>query len=472
MQVTELSAEGLKREYRITVPADEIATRVNGRLQRLQRTVRMPGFRPGKAPLPLLRKQYGRSIMGEVLEEAVEEGTRQAVEGGQLRPAMRPKVDVTSFDEGKDLEFKVDLELLPEVPEVELESLELTRLTTEVDDEKVERALENLARARQRYEAAADAERAAREGDQVVIDFEGRIGGETFEGGSGKGFSLVLGSKSMVPGFEDQLVGAKPGERRQVAITFPAEYPAPDVAGKEAVFDVTVELVKEPVTVAIDDAWAKELGEEDLAAVKARLRERLGQEYGNLGRARMKRQLLDRLAERYAAVPVPEGMVQMEFDAIWKQLQDEMRRTGEGPETVGKSEEELKEEYRKIAERRVRLGLILSDIGNRNGVRVEGEELQQAVLREAMRFPGQERKVFEFFRSNAGALEQLRAPLFEDKVCDFVFGKAKVEERPVPLEELLRDPEDDDGAAGAEAPAPAAAAAAAADRPAEGKAEP
>jgi trigger factor len=466
MQVTELSAQGLKREYRITVPADEIATRVNGRLQRLQRTVRMPGFRPGKAPLPLLRKQYGRSIMGEVLEEAVEEGTRQAVEGGQLRPALRPKVDVTSFDEGKDLEFKVDLELLPEVPEVELESLELTRLKTEVDDEKVERALENLARARQRYESAAG-ERAAQEGDQVVIDFEGRIGGEPFEGGAGKDFTLLLGSKSMVPGFEDQLVGAKAGERRQVTITFPAEYPAPAVAGKEAVFDVTVNLVKEPVTVPVDDAWAKELGEEDLAAVRARLRERLEQEYGNLGRARMKRQLLDQLAERYASVPVPEGMVQMEFDSIWKQLQDEMQRSGEGPETVGKSEDELKDEYRRIAERRVRLGLILSDIGNRNGVRVEGEELQQAVMREAMRFPGQERKVFEFFRSNAGALEQLRAPIFEDKVCDFVFGKAKVEDRPVPLEELLRDPEEDEAPAGVETQA----AAPAAGQPAEGKAE-
>jgi trigger factor len=465
MQVTELSAEGLKREYKITVPADEIAERVNSRLQRLQQSVRMPGFRPGKAPMPLLKKQYGRSIMGEVLEEAVDEGAKQAVQDRQLRPALRPKVEVTSFDEGKDLEFKVDLEVLPEVPEVDVAGLHLTRLVADVDEAKVDQALEGLAKARQKHEPLAEP-RPSQEGDELVVDFEGKVDGQPFEGGSGKDFTLVLGSKSMVPGFEDQLVGVSAGERKEVSVTFPEAFP-PNLAGKSAVFDVTVKEIRAPVPYTLDDAWAKELGEETVEGVRNRIRERLREEYAGVSRLRLKRELLDQLAERYA-FPVPEGMVDIEFDSIWKQLKDEMERTGAGPEEDGKSEDELKAEYRKIAERRVRLGLLLSDIGTRNGVEVTGEELQQAVIREAMRFPGQERQALEFIRNNPGALEQIRAPVFEDKVCDLVFSKAQVEERKVPVEELLRDPDEEEApAAEAAATAGPQAAAPAGETPAE-----
>lgn len=442
MQVTQIAAEGLKREYKVTVPASEIESRVQSRLEKLAKTIRLPGFRPGKAPLPLLKKQYGRSILGEVLEEAVDEGSRKTIGDNQLRPALRPKIEVTSFDEGKDLEFAMKLEVLPEVPQVDLDAIALTKLVAEPQPEKIEEAIQNFARARQKFEPLAEP-RPAQDGDQLVIDFEGRIDGELFPGGAAKDFPLRLGAKAMVPGFEEQLVGATPGETRAVKITFPEDYGNKDVAGKEAVFTVTVKEVKAPVAVEINDDWAKELGFESLAELKETFEKRFNEEYQSVSRARLKRELLDQLAEKYP-FEVPTGMVDLEFEAIWKQLKDEMERTGAGFEEAGKSEDELKEEYRKIAERRVRLGLILSDIGTRNEIKVEGEELRQAAVREAMRFPGQERKVLEFFQSNPNALDQLRAPIFEDKVCDFIFSRAQVSEKTVPVEELMKDPDEEE----------------------------
>ena len=447
MQVEQVAADGLKREFKITVPADEIAGKVQTRLERLAKTIRLPGFRPGKAPLPLLKKQYGRAVLGEVLEEAVDEGSKRTIGDHQLRPALRPKIEVKSFDEGKDLEFEVSLEVLPEVPEVDLGAISLTRLVAETPADKVEDAIQNFAKARQKFEAPAEP-RPAQDGDQLTIDFEGKIDGVAFEGGAGKGFPLRLGSASFIPGFEDQLIGAMPGETREVSVTFPADYKA-DVAGKDAVFTVKVHDIKEPVAFTMDDAWAETLGFENLAEVRETFEKRFADEYRSVSRTRLKRALLDKLAADHSFA-VPQGMVDIEFDAIWKQLKDEMERTGEQPED-GKSEDELKAEYRAIAERRVRLGLILSDIGTRNEVQVEGEELQQAVMREAMRFPGQERKVVEFFKSNPGAIEQLRAPIFEDKVCDFIFEKASLTEQPVSVEELLKDPDEE-----TEAAAPAA----------------
>jgi trigger factor len=442
MQVTEIAADGLRREYKVTVPASEIESRVQSRLERLAKTIRLPGFRPGKAPLPLLKKQYGRSVLGEVLEEAVDEGSKRTIGDNQLRPALRPKIEVTAFDEGKDLEFEIKVEVLPEVPQVELGAISLTRLVAEPQPGKVDEAIENFASSRQKFEAPEEP-RPAQDGDQVVVDFEGRIDGELFEGGSAKDFPLKLGAKAMIPGFEDQLVGASPGETREVKVTFPEDYGRAEVAGKEAVFTVTVKEVKAPVAFTIDDAWATELGFENLEELKDTFQKRFTQEYQSVSRARLKRALLDQLAEGYK-FDVPQGMVELEFEAIWKQLKDEMERTGTGFAEAGKSEDELKAEYRDIAERRVRLGLILSDIGTKNEIKVEGEELQQAVVREAMRFPGQERKVIEFFRSNAGAIEQLRAPIFEDKVCDFIFTQAQVSEQTVPVDELMKDPDEEE----------------------------
>jgi trigger factor len=407
-----------------------------------------------------LKKQYGRSILGEVLEEAVDEGSKRTIGDNQLRPALRPKIEVTSFDEGKDLEFELKLEVLPEVPAVGLGDIALTRLVAEPPSGSVSEALENLARSRQKFEALAEP-RAVQDGDQAIIDFVGRIDGEPFEGGSANDFPLRVGSKGMVPGFEEQILGAMPGEAREVTVTFPEGYGKPEIAGKEAVFTVTVKEIKAPVPFTIDEKWAEELGFESLAEVQETFQKRFSDEYQNVSRARLKRALLDQLAEAYK-FDVPQGMVDLEFEAIWKQLEEEMKRTGQTYETLGKGEDEVRAEYRSIAERRVRLGLLLSDIGMKNEVKVEGEELQQAVMREAMRFPGQERKVFEFFKSNPSALEQLRAPIFEDKVCDFIFTQAQVTDQAVSPEELMKDPdEDEEGDEQPAKPAPSAADAAA-----------
>ena len=453
MQVTELSADGLRREYKVVIQADEIEDRVSKRLDELRRTIRMPGFRPGKVPVTLLRKQYGRSVMGEVLEQAVNQGSQKAISDHELRPALRPKIEVTSFDEGTDLEFTMAVEVLPKVPPIDLKAIELTRLTTEPGEDEVAKALDNLARRVQEFAPPASP-RPSQDGDRLIIDFDGRIDGEPFEGGKAEDFPLVLGSGFMIPGFESQLVGRSVGDEVTVEVTFPAEFPKPELAGKAASFAVRIKELQEPQPVEIDDELAKGQGFDDLAALKKAIRESVGREYGQVSRMRLKRALLDRLAEDHRFA-VPAGMVELEFDAIWKQLQEEIKRTGEA-ETAGKSEDELKEEYRAIAERRVRLGLILSDIGQANELKVEQNELNAAVVAQARRYPGQEQKVVDFFRSNPQAIEQLRAPLYEDKVVDFILQMATVTEQSVSAEELMRDP-DDDGLPGAAAAAPAEA---------------
>ena len=453
MQVTELSADGLRREYKVVIQADEIEDRVSKRLDELRRTIRMPGFRPGKVPVTLLRKQYGRSVMGEVLEQAVNQGSQKAISDHELRPALRPKIEVTSFDEGTDLEFTMAVEVLPKVPPIDLKAIELTRLTTEPGEDEIAKALDNLARRVQEFAPPASP-RPSQDGDRLIIDFDGRIDGEPFEGGKAEDFPLVLGSGFMIPGFESQLVGRSVGDEVTVEVTFPAEFPKPELAGKAASFAVRIKELQEPQPVEIDDELAKGQGFDDLAALKKAIRESVGREYGQVSRMRLKRALLDRLAEDHRFA-VPAGMVELEFDAIWKQLQEEIKRTGEA-ETAGKSEDELKEEYRAIAERRVRLGLILSDIGQANELKVEQNELNAAVVAQARRYPGQEQKVVDFFRSNPQAIEQLRAPLYEDKVVDFILQMATVTEQSVSAEELMRDP-DDDGRPGAGAAAPAEA---------------
>jgi len=450
MQVTELSAEGLKREYKVVVQADEIEGRISKRLDELRRTIRMPGFRPGKVPVTLLRKQYGRSVMGEVLEQAVNQGSQKAISDHELRPALQPKIEVTSFGEGAHLEFTMALEVLPQVPQIDLKALELTRLSAEVGEAEVGRALDNIAQRAQEF-APPDEPRPSREGDRLIIDFEGQIEGQPFEGGKAEDFPLVLGSGFMIPGFESQLVGHGAGEAVSVEVTFPAEFPKTELAGKAASFAVQIKEVQEPKPVALDDELAKGQGFDDLAALKAAISDSIGREYGQVSRMRLKRALLDRLAEGYPFT-VPAGMVELEFEAIWKQLEEEIKRSGEG-ETAGKSDDELKTEYRAIAERRVRLGLILSDVGQKNELKVEQNELNAAVVAQARRYPGQEQKVIEYFRSNPQAIEQLRAPLYEDKVVDFILQMATVTEHSVSADELMRDPDEDGPAAAGAAPA-------------------
>ena len=455
MQVTELSAEGLKREYKVVVEAAEIEGQVAHRLEELKGRIRMPGFRPGKVPIGLLRKQYGRSVMGEVLEQAVNRGSQKAIADHELRPALRPKIEVTSFDEGADLEFTMALEVLPEVPEVDLGKIELTRPVAEVGEETIAGALDRFAKRFQEYAPPAEP-RPSQTGDRVVIDFEGRIDGEVFEGGKAEDVPLVLGSGFMLPGFEEQLTGVEAGADLSVEASFPESYPNADLAGKAATFAVKVKEVAEPKPLVLDDDLAKGQGFDDLQALKNAIRDGIAREYAQLSRAKVKRALLDHLAAHHQ-FQVPAGMVELEFEAIWKQLKQEMERSGEAL-AEGKSEDELKEEYRAIAERRVRLGLILSDVGQRNELKVEQHELNAAIIDQARRYPGQEQKVLEFFRKNPAAVEQLRAPLYEDKVVDFILQMANVSERQVTPEELMADPDaEEEASASGGAPDPSAA---------------
>ncbi|NBB70247.1 MAG: trigger factor [Alphaproteobacteria bacterium] len=447
MQVTELSADGLKRQYKVVVPAAELEERVNGKLEEIKQTVRMPGFRPGKVPLGLLKKQYGRSVLGEIVEQSVNEGSQKAIADHELKPALKPQIEVTSFDEGRDLEFQMDVEVLPPVPEVDLKSLEIEKPVAKVGDDELQRALDDFRRQHAAY-AAPETPRPARDGDRVTIDFVGKIDGEPFEGGSAEGFQLELGRGRMIPGFEEQLEGVQVGDTPTLEIPFPESYGKAELAGRTATFDVEVKAVEEPELPDLDDGFAESIGFADAAELTEAFRSRLQERYDQASRFKAKRALLDKLAETYV-FEVPKGMVDLEFDAIWKQLTDEMERLGQTFEDSGKTEEETKAEYRGIAERRVRLGLLLSEIGNANDVQVTPEELARAVADQARRYPGQEKEVFEFFQQNAEAREQLRAPVFEDKVIDFILQIAPVTTKEVSTEELMRDPEED--AAGADA---------------------
>ncbi len=439
MQVTELSAEGLKREYQVVVNAAEIEQRVDKRLDELKNTIKMPGFRPGKVPVTLLKKQYGRSVMGEVLEQAVNEGSQQAINDNELKPALRPKIEVKSFEDGKDLEFNMELEVLPDVPDIDLKKIELTRLVAPVTDEALGESLDNFAKRFQEFEAPAEP-RKSEDGDRLTIDFVGKVDGEAFEGGTADDFPLMLGSGSMIPGFEDQLKGVGKDDEVEVKVTFPEEYGAENLAGKDAVFDVKVKEIEAPKPIELTDDLAKGQGFDDLEALKTTMRESMEKEYGNASRARVKRALLDHLAEN-VKFDVPAGMVDLEFEAVWKQISEELEKN---PDQTDKSEDELKAEYREIAERRVRLGLVLSDIGQGNELQVEQAELNQAVMEQARRFPGQEQQVFEYFQKNPQAVEQLRAPIYEDKVVDFVLEMATVEDKDVTVEELMKDPDEDE----------------------------
>lgn len=439
MQITETSADGLKREFKVVVSAQDIERKTNDRLRDLGRTMRLPGFRPGKVPTSLLKQRYGESVRGEVLEQAVADSSQQAMSERGLRPALQPKIEVVQFEEGKDLEYTMALEILPDIEPVDFSTIEVEKPVAEVSDEQVEETLGRLAESRRDFDAAPE-DRAAEKGDAVVIDFDGSVDGERKPGMKAEGHQLVLGSGNFIDTFEDQLVGAKAGDHRTVTVTFPENYGAAELAGKEAVFEVDVKEVKTPKELAIDDEFAKAFGVETLDELKTMIRDRIGQDYAQLSRSRAKRSLLDRLADTHD-FQVPQGLVDSEFEAIWQRLKQEIER-GAAPDEAAKDEEELKTEYRQIAERRVRLGLLLAEIGRRDNIQVGQEELNRAVIAEAQRYPGQERQVFEFLRSNQRALDNLRAPLFEDKVVDHILEQAKVNERTVSLEDLMREPEE------------------------------
>jgi trigger factor len=447
MHVTELSSAGLKREFKVVVPAATIAQGVAARLAEIARDAALPGFRPGKVPLPVLQKRFGPAVMGEVLEQTVSNSSNQALQDRGLKPAMQPRVEVTAFAEGADLEYKLAIEVLPEIVPIDLKTLELQRVKVQIGDVETGKALERLAEQRGKSKAEA-VERAAQKGDIVVIDFTGRVDGKEFAGGAATDHRLELGSNQFVPGFEDQLVGLAAGGSKTVAITFPEAYPNEELKGKASEFDVTVKQVLAPISIPVDEAMAKELGFEDLDTLRKAVGDQIGREYAELARLRTKRQLLDKLAAAHDFA-VPEGMVDIELQAILANLQRERSMGMEDETTRGKGDDALREEFKPIAERRVRLGLLLSEIGRTNNIQVTQEETNRALVEHARRFPGQERKVVEQFRSNPEMLAQLRGPLFEEKVIDFIMEMAKTSETTMTVEELTKaQAEDDKTAAG------------------------
>ncbi|MEL6363982.1 MAG: trigger factor [Pseudomonadota bacterium] len=438
MEVIEKSAEGLSRSFTVKVPHDAIDARVVSKLEEIKGQVRLKGFRPGKAPVSFLKKMYGKGMFGEVVQDLVQELNDKALSDRNLQPAVQPKVDIEGDVEtiagGGDLQYDLHVEVLPEVEPVDVADIELTRPVAEVPAEDVENALKELAEGQREF-AERQADATAEDGDQLDIDFVGKIDGEPFDGGTGEGIALIIGSGQFIPGFEEQLAGVKVGDEKVVKVTFPEDYQAEHLAGKEAEFDVSVNKISAPKDVEIDDEMAKKLGVESLDKLKETLGERLGEQFKQMSRAHAKRALLDKLDETHS-FDLPRSMVDQEFEQIWQQVESAER----DEEDKDKSEDELKAEYRTIAERRVRLGLVLAEIGKRHKVEVPNDQLQQAMIAQARQYPGQEREVLEFFQKNPGALAQVRAPLFEERVVDLIFELAKVTDKTVSKDELMKDP--------------------------------
>jgi len=447
MQVTEQAAEGLKRGFSVVVPAADIAVARDKRLAALSKDLRLPGFRPGKVPSSVVKQRFGAAVMGEVLDEQVQSAARTVIEERGLRPAMQPKIDNLKFEEGSDLEFTIELEQLPEIPLPDFSGIELEKPVTKVGDEEVTKAIEGIASRNRQMEDVTET-RPAAQGDVVVTDFEGRLvdesaeGGlaEPFQGGTGTDMPVEIGGAGFIPGFAEGLEGINVGETRDVRVTFPADYGAAELAGKEAVFKLTAKKLQKPAAAQVDDDFAKKLGLADLAELKTRISESLQQEYDQISRLNVKRKLLDALSAQ-ATFEVPQGIVDAEFAQIWQRVEADQKAGRLDDEDKGKDEDTLKSEYRAIAERRIRLGLLLSEIGRSNNIQVSNEELSNAMRQEAQRYPGQERQVIEFFQKNPQAIENLRAPLFEEKVVDFMLELAEATEKEVPAGELSAEPE-------------------------------
>lgn len=436
MQVTETLNDGLKRGYQITITAAELDKTVTEKLIEAQPEIEMKGFRKGKVPMAMLRKQFGARVLGDAMQDAVDGAMKEHFEKSGERPAMQPKVEMDggeTWKEGDDVVVNISYEALPEIPEVDLTDVQLERLVVKAEEAAVTEALENLAKTAQNFEDRRKGSK-AKEGDQVVIDFEGFLGDEPFEGGKGEKYPLVLGSNSFIPGFEDQLVGAKAGDDVEVKVTFPAEYGAAHLAGQEATFKCHVHEVKAPKAAEIDDELAKKFGAEDLEGLKKQIAERLEAEYQGAARAILKRGLLDVLDEK-VKFDLPPSLVEAEAHQIAHQLYHE-----EHPDDHSHDHGAMEptDEHNKLAERRVRLGLLLAELGRKQEIEVTDAEFTQAVLNQARQYPGQERAFFEFVQQNPQMQQQLRAPIFEDKVVEYIVNSAKVAEKEVSKEDLQK----------------------------------
>ncbi|MBI3447204.1 MAG: trigger factor [Magnetospirillum sp.] len=447
MQVTQINAEGLKREFKVVVPAGQLETRIQDKLAEIARTVAMPGFRPGKVPMGIVRKKYGSAVMGEILEGAVNDGAGKAITDGGLRPAMQPKIEITKYEEGSDLEFTVAVEILPEIKTMDFGTINLVRDKAVVPDTEVDEALAKIA---ERNESSEPVKRAAKNGDVVVIDFVGKQDGVAFSGGTAEGYSLKLGSNTFIPGFEEQLVGKKAEQDVEVNVSFPEGYGNESLAGKPALFEVKVKEVRAPKAAAIDDELAKSVGLENLDALKTAIKDEIARELDGVSRMKLKRGLLDALSSGHD-FEVPPGMVEQEFEAIWKQVEQDREAGRADPADEGKSDDDLKAEYKTLSERRVRLGLLLAEVGKVNNITVTQEDINRGIMMEARRYPGQEHLVLQYYQKNQEALESLRAPLYEEKVVDFILELAKITDNEVSVEDLRKAP--DEAAEGDAAPA-------------------
>jgi trigger factor len=465
MQVTETLSEGLKRGFTVVVPGSDIESRRVARLTDLSKTLRLPGFRPGKVPMPLVRQRYGTAVTAEVLEESVSQATQDLLSERKLRPAVQPKIDVVSLDTSvstaRDLEFKVELELLPDISAPDFSQIELTRRKSEATPEMVDKQMATIAeRNRELVEIPAEeleGRGGATKGEALTVDFVGKLDGEPFPNGTGTDAVVEIGGSQFIPGFADQLEGMKAGETRTIDVTFPAEYGNKDLAGKAATFDVTTKKLSRFVVPALDDAFAQKLAFDDLAEMRSSVQRRLQADLDSLARLRIKRQLLDALADR-AKFPAPEGLVDQEFGQIWQRVESERKEGRLDDDDKDKDEATLRADYRAIAERRVRLGLLLAEIGHANNITVGDDEMTRAMRMEAARYPGQEVRMMEFFRKYPRAADQLRGPIFEDKVIDFVLELAKVTDQTVTPEELAEEPPGPAAAAAATEAEPAASA--------------
>ncbi|GAJ29416.1 trigger factor [Acidomonas methanolica] len=439
MQVQQTHSEGLKRGFTVTVPAGDLEARRAARLAELGRTVNLPGFRPGKVPVSVVRQRYGAAVEGEVMEQTVNESTSRLLEEQKLRPATQPRVELVSGAEGKgDLEFKVDLEILPEITLPDLTGLKLTRLTAKPEEATIEKSLGELAKRQRTFEDVAE-ERPAATGDVLNVDFVGKLDGVPFDGGTAQDVNVEIGGDGFIPGFAEQLEGMKPGEEKIIAVTFPEDYGAKELAGKDVTFDIKANALKKAVEPALDDELAKTIGFEGIEQVRDLITKQVEGEYAQLSRLRIKRDLLDILADR-TDFDAPPSMVEAEFGQIWARVEQD-RANGEiDEEDAGKDEDTLKADYRKIAERRVKLGLLLAEIGRVKEIAVSREDMMQAMRQEALRYPGQERAVFEFFTKNPQAAETLRGPILENKVVDYLIELADVTEKDVTPEELAEIP--------------------------------
>ncbi|NJM35861.1 MAG: trigger factor [Rhodomicrobium sp.] len=442
MQITETLSEGLKRELKVTIGADDLDARLNAKLEELKDKVHLKGFRPGKVPLAHIKKVYGRSAMAEVVQQAVSETSTSALSDRNERPAFQPDIKLPEdeqtvekvIDGGHDLEYVMSFEVLPKFELADLKAMKVERPVAEVTAEEIDKVIERLRNNNLAYDAK---DGPAEDGDRVTIDFVGKIDGVPFEGGQGEDANVILGRGMFIPGFEDGLTGAKAGEQRVVKASFPAQYQAAHLAGKDAEFDVTVKEVASSRVPEADDEFAKSLGLESLAKLKDAIREQIGKDYGGASRAKAKRSLLDALDKAHN-FDLPPSLVDNEFQSIWGEVTHYMEHMKTTFEKKGTTEEKSREDYRAIAERRVRLGLVLSEIGQRNEIKVTEEEVRRALMQKAQQFPGQERQVLEFYRKNPNAMLELRMPIFEDKVVDFALELAEVSEPNVSPEELFK----------------------------------